>query len=213
MQNNFFGSKLNSVLLLVLIILLGFALRFMYQNKATYLPFMEGEKEEVENINPVKEESIAKNEIKKEVKTDLVKYENKDVGFSFVYPAEFGSVTLVKSSPDVGDTYRGSTGKLGENYFFFDFFTKDFQVGDSVSPTTRTFDATMNMCSHSKEVSCEVLSSEKGLKSILIKRLDEYSPKYNMEVYLLASSKYNKLNFTSSDVNILKSIALQIEVF
>ncbi|MFA6393220.1 MAG: Gmad2 immunoglobulin-like domain-containing protein [Candidatus Paceibacterota bacterium] len=36
----FFGSKLNSVLLLVLIILMIFAIRIMLQNKETYLPFI-----------------------------------------------------------------------------------------------------------------------------------------------------------------------------
>lgn len=40
MQNNFFGSKLNSVLLLVLIVLMVFALRIMLKDKETYLPKM-----------------------------------------------------------------------------------------------------------------------------------------------------------------------------
>lgn len=39
MQNKFFGSKLNSVLLLILIVLMIFALRIMLKDKATYLPF------------------------------------------------------------------------------------------------------------------------------------------------------------------------------
>lgn len=34
----FFGSKLNSVLLVILIVLMVIALRFMFQNKETYLP-------------------------------------------------------------------------------------------------------------------------------------------------------------------------------
>ena len=38
MENNFFGSKLNSVLLLILIILMVVVLWFMFQNKETYLP-------------------------------------------------------------------------------------------------------------------------------------------------------------------------------
>lgn len=61
MQNNFFGSKLNSVLLLILIILLGFVLYFMYQEKATYLPFVEEEKkkevDETDNLSPIKDNS------------------------------------------------------------------------------------------------------------------------------------------------------------
>ena len=53
----FFGSKLNTGLLLILIILMIVALRFMYSNKATYLPainekevnssMMEGNKEDL----------------------------------------------------------------------------------------------------------------------------------------------------------------------
>jgi len=38
MKNKFFGSKLNSVLLLILIILMIVALYVMFQNKETYLP-------------------------------------------------------------------------------------------------------------------------------------------------------------------------------
>ena len=38
MQNKFFGSKLNSVLLFILIILMIIALYVMFQNKETYLP-------------------------------------------------------------------------------------------------------------------------------------------------------------------------------
>ena len=41
MPNNFFGSKLNSVLLLILIVLMIFALRIMLKDKATYLPVLE----------------------------------------------------------------------------------------------------------------------------------------------------------------------------
>lgn len=40
----FFGSKLNSILLLVLIILMVFAIRIMLQNKETYLPMLQEEK-------------------------------------------------------------------------------------------------------------------------------------------------------------------------
>lgn len=41
MQNKFFGSKLNSVLLLILIVLMVFALRIMLKDKTTYLPVLE----------------------------------------------------------------------------------------------------------------------------------------------------------------------------
>jgi hypothetical protein len=43
----FFGSKLNSILLLVLIILMVFAIRIMLQNKTTYLPFLQENKEQI----------------------------------------------------------------------------------------------------------------------------------------------------------------------
>lgn len=43
MQNNFFGSKLNSILLLVLIILMIITLCVMFQNKETYLPLFQKE--------------------------------------------------------------------------------------------------------------------------------------------------------------------------
>ena len=38
---SFYGSKLNTVLLLILIVLMIFALRFMYQNQGEYLPDLE----------------------------------------------------------------------------------------------------------------------------------------------------------------------------
>ncbi len=46
MENKFFGSKLNSVLLLVLIVLMVIAIRFMYKNKEVYLPVPEIPKED-----------------------------------------------------------------------------------------------------------------------------------------------------------------------
>ncbi len=107
MQNNFFGSKLNSVLLLVLIILLGFVLRFMYKEKATYLPFMEGEKEEVENQDNV-------NEVKSELKT--ISREK----YSFQIPKEWTESSLINfegciwdgASNDTNDGHR-QAGEIG----------------------------------------------------------------------------------------------------
>ncbi len=40
MHNNFFGSKLNTALLFILIILMVAAIHIMLQNKSTYLPFV-----------------------------------------------------------------------------------------------------------------------------------------------------------------------------
>ncbi|MFA5935228.1 MAG: hypothetical protein WC827_05090 [Candidatus Paceibacterota bacterium] len=68
----FFGSKLNSVLLLVLIILMVFAIRIMLQNKATYLPFLQ-EKEEVVKVD----KTMPKLENKEQIlgnKEDLISF-------------------------------------------------------------------------------------------------------------------------------------------
>ena len=48
-MNKFFGSKLNTVLLLVLIILMVVALTFMFQNRSTYLPYWKDNKTEENN--------------------------------------------------------------------------------------------------------------------------------------------------------------------
>lgn len=53
MQNKFFGSKLNTVLLFILIILVAVILRLMYANKQVYLP-SSTENQSVENVkNPI----------------------------------------------------------------------------------------------------------------------------------------------------------------
>ncbi len=46
--NKFFGSKLNTVLLLVLIILMVVAIKIMLQNKETYFPFLKEEPQQSE---------------------------------------------------------------------------------------------------------------------------------------------------------------------
>lgn len=47
MKNNFYGSKLNTVLLLILIVLVIFALRFIYQNQGEYVPLSENDNNSV----------------------------------------------------------------------------------------------------------------------------------------------------------------------
>ena len=42
-MNNFFGSKLNSALLIILIILMVIALKVMFKDKGTYFPLWDGE--------------------------------------------------------------------------------------------------------------------------------------------------------------------------
>lgn len=90
----FFGSKLNSALLLILIILMVFAVRIMLQNKKTYLPFL---KSEVNQENPQTLNDNVKCEISgaKENLEDLSIYPCFAVNYS---------VTI--------------TGKLKGNYFF-----------------------------------------------------------------------------------------------
>lgn len=56
MDNNkywFFGSKLNTVLLLILIILMIVALQFMYKNKETYMPYLSENQEMEIPENPI----------------------------------------------------------------------------------------------------------------------------------------------------------------
>lgn len=47
MQNNFFGSKLNTILLLILIVFMIFALRVMLKDKETYLPLISETSKEI----------------------------------------------------------------------------------------------------------------------------------------------------------------------
>lgn len=67
MNQKFFGSKLNSVLLLILIVLMIFALRIMLKDKETYLPGITST-------------------------ADLKEYKNEKLGLSFSYPESFGEV-------------------------------------------------------------------------------------------------------------------------
>lgn len=62
MQHKFFGSKLNTALLLILIILMVIAIRFMYKNKEVYLPILSQKEQVGQNINNI-ENNIITNEI------------------------------------------------------------------------------------------------------------------------------------------------------
>jgi hypothetical protein len=62
MGNNFFGSKLNSVLLFILIILVSGAIYIMLQNREVYLGVFQGEKEE-EKVNIIEEPMLYKDGI------------------------------------------------------------------------------------------------------------------------------------------------------
>ncbi|MFA6386829.1 MAG: hypothetical protein WCW04_03635 [Candidatus Paceibacterota bacterium] len=68
----FFGSKLNTVLLLILIVLMIIALRFMFQNKETYLPFWD-----VKERTEIVDNTIPKIENKQQIlgnKDDLISF-------------------------------------------------------------------------------------------------------------------------------------------
>lgn len=51
MKNEFFGSKLNTVLLFILIILMVFAIRIMLQNKELYFPILNQEQQTIDKNN------------------------------------------------------------------------------------------------------------------------------------------------------------------
>ncbi len=74
---SFYGSKLNTILLLILIVLMIFALRFMYQNQGEYLSNLNSEN--LENAEVLKE------------------YKNDELGFSFNY-SENLSIEKIDSS-------------------------------------------------------------------------------------------------------------------
>lgn len=62
MQNKFFGSKLNSVLLLILIVLMVFALRIMLKEKETYLPSFHNKEQIIGNLKSPLEMCILESE-------------------------------------------------------------------------------------------------------------------------------------------------------
>ncbi|MES2315812.1 MAG: Gmad2 immunoglobulin-like domain-containing protein [Patescibacteria group bacterium] len=66
--NSFFGTKLNSVLLLILIILMIFAIKIMLYNKATYLPFLDSKTEQGKPVEEMDRSKIQGN------KDDLVSF-------------------------------------------------------------------------------------------------------------------------------------------
>jgi hypothetical protein len=81
MQNKFFGSKLNTVLLFVLIIILGVVIWLIKENKI--LSQLGISKQEVQNT-----QTEMKGDIKNE--NTLTEYKNDKLGFSFSYPSSWG---------------------------------------------------------------------------------------------------------------------------
>lgn len=93
---SFYGSKLNTVLLLILIVLMVFALRFMYQNQGEYLPDLDNTKLESTEQNEIKTnvEEINQNGIQID-ENNFNNKEKNEVGwvksqtFGLYYPESF----------------------------------------------------------------------------------------------------------------------------
>lgn len=105
--NNFFGSKLNSVLLLILIVLMSLALRVMYKNPAVYIDPLFGNTESKELVN-------------------TVTYKNLDLGFEFQYPEKYGKVDLLVNPGETGKMFLGI---LQNTPMSFGGVTSDFSEG------------------------------------------------------------------------------------
>lgn len=107
----FFGSKLNTVLLLILIILMVVALRWMYQDKDKYWSGMSKEARDwahAENQAYENNKGIEKNSIYQNKESKSMKYENKELGFSFEYPKNLGELTFIGiGKGDKGETFGG----------------------------------------------------------------------------------------------------------
>src|SRR3989339_19302 len=137
MENKYWGSKfysswLNTILLLVLIILMIIALRFMYKNQETYMPLIQDEKQ-----------SMVENTGMKVNGSELVKrYENKDIGFSIEYPSKYGEIKTMDEAyvdenhfgykfifpGEKGEMFRGVISKASPS-FYFTGLSRDYIAG------------------------------------------------------------------------------------
>ncbi len=114
MQNKFFGSKLNTVLLLFFIILLGFTIYFLRINIAV-----------APEVTENNQESNIKNEIKKDfVDSNLKEYKNDKLGISFQYPAKYGEIKVTTHKGEQGEIIEGGFGS-----FYFNAGSVDFTEG------------------------------------------------------------------------------------
>jgi len=107
MQNKFFGSKLNSVLLLVLIVLMVIALRFMFKNKEIYLPSIaqDVKKENPENV--INQKDQIQNSIEELV---LWKWNMNSKTVTFKLPLDWGARSY--------DSGEGSSLGVGKDLTF-----------------------------------------------------------------------------------------------
>ena len=152
--------------------------------------------------------TIIGNQLETVSNTNILKeYENSDAGFSFKYPANYGDVVMRKYSGDSGYGYQGAVGIPGQYYFFFDYKTKNFIIGDS-SPD----DIIDDPCK-SNEVSCESIQLKNGSIIQLIKKNDvRIQEPFSFEISL-SKANYESVIFISSDRSTLINIASQLEIF
>jgi len=94
MKNKFFGSKLNSILLLVLIALMVIALFIMSKNKELYLGALD-----IKNTEVVIDNSII-NSNTENTEQDWKEYKNDELGISFNYPSSCGNMKIVETETD-----------------------------------------------------------------------------------------------------------------
>ncbi|MFA6397904.1 MAG: hypothetical protein WDK96_03640 [Candidatus Paceibacterota bacterium] len=146
MQNNFFGSKLNSILLLVLIILMVVALVFMYKNKELYLQTFFPSNEQITPENLVVDQNNKSNNVSEVLR----EYKNDEIGLSFSYPASCGEIKTgskkdslffsagpenTKDCPIVGlyGAYPDFIDEVGECPVFMDFIERNIKYDEGVN--------------------------------------------------------------------------------
>ncbi len=116
MQNKFYGSKLNTILLLVLIGLMIIALKVMLKKSEIY--FLQTSQNQTNQISA------------KEWKT----YKNDELGISFQYPKKYDPITVnFENGSEGGRQFRGYFDSLGT---VFGGLSKDYAAGRDGSDFT-----------------------------------------------------------------------------
>ncbi|MEI8270014.1 MAG: hypothetical protein WCG45_01470 [bacterium] len=164
-------------------------------------------KRENQNTETTKDSDKIKNV---DISESLKEYKNIEAGFSFKYPAEYGEVIVTKDSPDdIGYAFLGSVGTSRK--LSFNFFTKDFLVGDA--DPAEVHDVEYETCNQ-PGTSCESISSKNGSMLRLATRQSSLTSikDYLLMVPLSNNINYRDLSFSSNDRSILVNIASQLEI-
>lgn len=103
MQNKFFGSILNSILLLVLIILMIIAIRLMLQNKEIYFPVTNNGQQ-----NDVIKKPVDKNTEPSFVKTGILGNKDDLISFSILPNSKVSGVVSYKGTVKGGYFFEGN---------------------------------------------------------------------------------------------------------